>query len=228
MPTASELITQVRDMLDEPSAGQWTDDMLARWINEATRDLARSTRYMKGSETVPVVAGTSEYLLATYVIAVEHAYYLPGDGRSIPLMPRHYEGMDAVWGQWQNQQSSYPQWFTVIGYSPQATLKLYPEPADAANLTLIVSRIPAELTVPVVPAEDADVPNVWYDAVVDYVEYKALRRDRDQRWQEALDAYNSKRDALMNNPDFLAINREMQPTPHGSYMPNWLVDPDWD
>jgi len=227
MVTASEMLTQVRDMLDEPTAAQWTDDMLARWINEAGRDLARSTRHLKGNATIPVVAGTSEYALPGTTIAVEHAYYAPGDGRQIPLLPRHYEGMDQVWGQWQNQQSYMPTWYTVIGFSPAAVIKLYPTPDSAASLSLIVSKIPAELTIPVVPAETVDAPALWYDAFVDYVEYKALRRDRDPRWQEALEAYNAKRDGLMHNPDFLATNREIVPTPQGTYIDAWLIEPDW-
>lgn len=229
MPTAGELVTQIRDMLDEPTAAQWTDDMLVRWINEAARDLGRATRYLKATDTIPLIAGTSEYALPTNLIAVEHAYYRPGDGRDIPLTPRHYEGMDQVWGQWQNQQSYMPNWFTVIGFSPSAVIKLYPAPNDSnAELSILYCRVPDELSIPFDSSEDADVPHVWYDAIVDYVESKALRRDRDPRWQEAYQLYVEKRDGFIHNPDYLAENREIIPTPNG-YMPEWLALPEyWD
>jgi hypothetical protein len=230
MVLVSELLTLVRDTLDESSASQWTDAMLVRWLNEAGRDLARSTRHLKGNETVVIADGTSEYPLGAHVIAVEHAYYLPGGGddRSIPLNPRHYEGMDQVWGQWQNQESTYPQWYTVVGMSPAAILKLYPVPSAAANVTLLVSKLPTAMADnPVVPGATADVPALWYDALADYCEYKALRRDRDQRWQEAFELYGQKRDALIHNVDFLAQNREVVPTPTAGYMDAWLVEQDY-
>lgn len=226
MPTATELLTQVRDMLDEPTAAQWTDDMLTRWINEAGRDLARATRHLKDSEDVVVTGGVSEYVLPNHIIAVEHCYFLPGNGdeRQIPLMARHWEGMDQVWGSWQNRETSYPVFFTVIGYSPSATLKLYPTPAEDADLKLITARIPGELSIPSVGGETADLPEIWYDAAVSYCEMKGLRRDRDERWQEAYQMYQEKRDGLTHNPDFLAVNREVVPTPGGQYMDRWLVE----
>jgi len=227
MVLVSELLTDIRDMLDEPAAAQWTDDMLGRWINQGARDLARSTRHLKGSKTVAVTANDGEYDLTSDVISVEHAYWTAtGDTRRIPLIPRHWEGMDQVWGQYQNQTSSYPNWFTVVGFSPTAMLKLYPTPTVNGSLFLMVSQLHTPIAIPVVGAATADVPALWYDAISDYVEYKALRRDRDQRWSEALQSYNEKRDALMNNVDFLAVNREVVPTPGGYYQDAWLVSMD--
>lgn len=231
MVLVSALLTDIRDMLDEPAAAQWTDDMLGRWINQGARDLARSTRHLKGSKTIAVTGGDGEYSLTEDVIAVEHCYWTAdGDTRKIPLHPKHWEGMDQVWGAWQNQESSNPVYFTVVGMSPTAIIKLYPTPSGDGDLFLMVSQLHTEIAIPVVGGATADVPRLWYDAITDYVEYKALRRDRDQRWSEALDAYNQKRDALMNNVDFLAVNREVVPTPSGHYMDAWLVsmDPFWD
>lgn len=227
MVLVSELLTSIRDMVDEPTAAQWTDDMFGRWINEGARDLARSTRHLKGSKTVAVTGGDSEYTLTADVVAVEHVYWTAtGDDRRIPLIPKHWEGMDQVWGSWQNRESSNPVYFTVVGMSPAAMIKLYPTPADGGSLFLMVSQLWTPIAIPVVPAATADVPAIWYDAIVDYVEYKGLRRDRDPRFTEALDMYTQKRDALMNNPDFLAVNREVVPTPSGQYVDAWLVEMD--
>lgn len=227
MVLVSELLTSVRDMLDEPTAAQWTDDMLGRWINEGARDLARSTRHLKGPKTIAVTGGDGEYNLDSDVISVEHAYWTAdGDDRRIPLEPRHWEGMDQVWGAWQNRESSNPTYFTVVGQSPTAIIKLYPTPSGDGDLFLMVSKLWTPIAIPVVGGATADVPALWYDAISDYVEYKALRRDRDTRFGEALEAYNMKRDALINNVDFLAVNRQVVPTPSGHYVDEWLVSMD--
>lgn len=228
MVTVSTLLTLIRDRLDEPTAAQWTDDMLGRWINEGAKDLARSTRYLKGEATVAVTAGTGRYNLAATTIAVEHAYWTPtGDTRKMPLEPAHWESMDAVWGQWQNMTSAYPNFYTTMGFSPQAIIQIYPIPDVNGTLTLIVSKLWTEIAIPVVGAATADVPELWYDAITDYVEMMALRRDRDPRWQESQAMYTAKRDGLIQNADFLTQNREVVPAPGTAtgYLPQWLVDP---
>lgn len=230
MVLVSDLITQVRDILDEAVAGQWTDAMLVRWMNEGARDLGRSTRHLKGKVVQAVTGGTGEYPLAATVVAVEHAYWTPtGDTLLTPLVPKHYESMDEIWGSWQNRESSNPSCYTTMGMTPAAIVQLWPIPEGNGNLTMIVSRLHTEMaTAPVVPAATADVPALWYDAINDWCEYRALRRDRDPRSMEALETYNTKRDALTQNTDFLAENREVVPVPEiGGYLPMWLVAPDY-
>src|SRR5690606_40165821 len=69
---------------------------------------------------------------------------------------------------WQNQQSYMPNWFTVIGFSPSAVIKLYPAPNDSnAELSILYCRVPDELSIPFDSSEDADVPHIWYDAIVE-------------------------------------------------------------
>ena len=104
-------------------------------------------------------------------------------------------------------------------------VKLFPAPSTSATLSLVVSRLAAAIAIPWNPSTVVETPTAWYDALVDYVEAKALRRDRDPRWQEARQLYVEKRDNLINNPDYLAVNREMLPSPRGGgYMDAWLVE----
>src|SRR5690606_24279537 len=130
---------------------------------------------------------------------------------------------------WQNQQSCMPNWFTVIGFSLSAVIKLYPAPNDSnAELSILYCRVPDELSSSFDSSEGADVPHVWAAALVDYVESTAFRRDRAPRWQEAYQLYVEKRDGYIHSPDDLAENREIIPTPNG-YMPESLALPEyWD
>lgn len=224
MPTTDDLILQVRDILDESTPGQFSDAMLVRWLNEGGRDLARSTRHLKDKATIPTVAGSGTYALPESVVAVEHCYYHEaGSGRNFPLTPRHLENLDAVRGyDWTREGT--PMFFTTQGYTPNLTLTVYPVPSSSLDSwVLLTARLPVEID-PNAPSAEVDVPSAWYDALVDYCEFKALRRDRDQRWQEAYQFYTEKRDGLINNPDYHTANREMVADATAGYMPRWLVE----
>ncbi len=226
MATATEILAEVRDIIDEPTAAQWTDVQLRKWINEGNRDLARSTRHIKATVTVTVVADTGTYAVPGTTIAIEHAWYndVPGT-RHIPLVPQHMESMDGVRGyDWTREGT--PQFYTTQGFAPSLNILVYPVPTvDDDQLILYVSRLPVEIaTDGTDDGNTLEIPPAWYDALADYCEFKALRRDRDPRWQEAFSQYQAKRDALQNNPDYLPINRGMIADPVSGYQPQWLVE----
>lgn len=224
MPTGNDLITQVRDILDEPTPAQFSDAQLIRWLNEGNRDLARRTRALKDAQTIPATAGAYQYFLAENVVAIEHCYYHEaGNGQRFPLIARHLENFDAVRGtDWSRE--GRPLFFTTQGFAPN--LKLVVSPAPVSNVdefNLLIARLPVELTSGNLAAE-IDTPSAWYDALVDYCEFKALRRDRDSRWQEAWQMYQDKRAELVHAPDYHTANREMMPDPVAGYLPSWLVE----
>lgn len=227
-PTLAEMMTQVRDILDEPVAGQYTDTQLRRWLQEGNRDLARSTRHIKANHTIYTIGNLGTYATPTNVMAIEHAWYYDVAGnRHIPLYPKHMENMDSVRGyQW--TLTGTPAFYTTQGFSPQLQILVYPTPTVTANQIIIyTAEMPAEWAID--GSDDAkavSTPVIWYDALADYCEMKALRKDRDPRWQEPWQMYQEKRDGLINNPDYLAVNRELIPDPRAGYLPRWLVETD--
>ena len=62
---------------------------------------------------------------------------------------------------------------------------LYPTPSYAGTISLHYYRLP---TAPSSDSDTLDLPVGWEDCAYLYAEYLALRRDRDPRWQEALQA----------------------------------------
>jgi hypothetical protein len=222
--TLYALENQVRAMLDEPVAAQWTQLNLRIWMNEGIRDLARSTRHFKSTYAQSLTAGVAEYTMPESVITVEHCYYDDG-ARKMPLWARHYEQMDQIWGERQDNAGAWPQWFTTWGYAPNLKLRLYPVPSITGHTArLLTATIPSDMPLSGSDTTAVDVPPAWVDLISDYAEMKALRRDRDPRWQEALEAYTGKRDAMIHNNDYLAVNREIVPDPSAGYMARWLVD----
>jgi hypothetical protein len=225
--TTTELLMQIRDSLDEVTPAQWSQQSLRRWINDGMKDMARVTRHIRDRVVVTMVSGTAEYVLAENILEIELAYYLPGDGRYIPLQPRQYEGMDAIWGQQQNQQGGWPILYTVWGYSPNLKLRLYPvPPTNGHTVSLSVIRYPN--LIPIDGSADStviDFPEAWSESLVQYAEARALRKDRDPRWQESMTRYNEIRDQLVVMGDYLNVPREVVMDPYVGAMPRWLVDP---
>jgi hypothetical protein len=224
----SEVVAQVRDMLGEQVPAQWLSTSIHRWINDGLLDMARVTRHIRDRVTLSTTAGTAEYTVAENVLEIEHAYYLPGDGRYIPLVARQYEGMDAIWGHQQNQQGGDPAMYTVWGASPNLKLRLYPVPSVTGtnNVSLMVVRYPTLLTPSGAENVNIDWPDAWLEAIVAFVEYRALRADRDPRWQEAFQRYQEIRDQMVVLGDYLNTPRDILIDPYVGRVPAWLANGD--
>lgn len=229
--TVNQVVASVRSRLDEVTTATWTDTEIKRWTNEALRDLARRTKHLRDTTTVTTTAGQAEYTVPANVIEIDLVYYAPGDGRQIPLMHQAFQGMNALWGQNMDRSGGDPQVWTQWGTPPLLKLRLYPTPpASSKTVTLYVVRLPASIT-----EDDAsnttalDFPLAWVDLVKDYAEYCALRKDRDQRWKESFDLYNSRVDDMLQVSDYTNQPMEMiaDPMVSAGVVPRWLADPNW-
>ena len=225
--TVAQSLTRIRDMLDEPTAAQWTDQQLRRWINDALDDASRTTLAIADNVSITSVAGQAEYTVTAAVLQINMAYWTDGSGNLAPLMPQQWENADNVWGISQNQQSSQPMMFTTWGFAPNLKLKLYPVPnVSSRTILLKVARLATHVSES--GASDStviDFPEAWLDAITSYVEYNALRKARDPRWQEAKQEYQEKRDNLGMH-DYMSVAREIvyDPGVIGG-VPRWIADP---
>lgn len=227
MPTVLELVTEVRDIIDEPTAAQWTDAMLKRWIDEGARDIARTTHHYRSTAIVVLTAGVAEYIVATDVLNIEHAYYDDGTDLRQPLIAKHWEQMDGIWGNRQGWEGAWPQYFATWGHQPNLKVRLYPVPSVTGHeLHLLYVCTPVSI-VGLADGAQVDVPGAWYDALADYAAYKAMLRDNPAKMQGYLSSYNGKRDQLMHNNEYINVAREMIPDPMalGGMVPRWLADP---
>lgn len=65
MSNLGQIRTNVRTEILEPTAGFWSDSEINRFINEAADDLTEAARVEAGPQSIPLVAGTDNYALAT-------------------------------------------------------------------------------------------------------------------------------------------------------------------
>lgn len=193
MPTTMKaLITALReDRLDEKDAAQWQDDELRRWINEGTRDICRRIEILPTSADIAVSAGVQQYTMATDVLRVNRVEWRPtGQTNVYSLEYRDFNNMDSVWWTSQIQTQGTPVLFTMWGYTPNLKLVLYPTPSVSGVAKVFYYKLPTEIaTDGSADTSTIDLPEGWHDLVLDYAEYRALRKDGDDRWQAAKAEY---------------------------------------
>lgn len=202
--TQAETLTRTRDRLSEASARQWSDDMLRRWINDGVRDIARRAECMEATATVTGVVNTQAYSLAALSPQIARIHRVEwndtGGTQVYPLEYEDYGNLDSVWGTSKTVTRARPEIWTAWGAVPNISLVLYPTPSIGGTIRLYFYSIPNRLaeTTTADAAVALSIPEGWEDLVAAYVEYNALRRDRDQRWQEAKQIYDEDFQALLN------------------------------
>lgn len=227
--TLGQAMTAVRSRLGEPTAIAWSDVDLRGWINEGVRDVARRTESLQTTDAYILPADTREFVIpATNLLRVYSAYWADsGNAQMNPLEYRDFNAMDSIWANQQQITSGTPNTYTLWGFPPALKLLLYPTPVQAGTLTLHYYIAPAALaTDGTADATQLQVVEAYTDLVIEYATYLALRRDRDQRWQEARVAYEDNLQ-MMQDQTRRWTDQAGTFTSAGNALPNWLVDPGW-
>lgn len=231
--TQAEAITLTRDALNEATARQWSDTQLRRWINAAVRDIARVAEIYETTATFLLTAAVQTYdlsVISPAITRIHRVEFVPtGSTQVYPLEYEDYSNLDHIWGTGKTTSQARPSVWTAWGFSPAINFLVYPTPSIGGDCTLYYYAIPDKLDEDTTADANAELalPEGWDDVITVFAEYHALRRDRDQRWQEAKQLYDERLNHLMN-----VSNRHsdqagrLVPTGNGS-VPGWLVGSDW-
>lgn len=194
MTTQADLVANARSRLDEPTANQWTDVEIRRWINEAAKDIARRTESLQATASINSIASTQQYTAPVDTLRVYRVEYIDASNKSTVLEYRDFNNMDSVWWSSQLTVTGTPQLYTMWGFPPTLKIVVYPTPQSSADaFKVYYYRTATELaTDGTAGSSTVDVPTGREELVIDYVEYMALRKDRDPRWQEAKALYDEK------------------------------------
>lgn len=229
MPTTlGSALDSIRARLNEPVSVYWDDQDLRRWCNEILKDMARRTECLRGLYNQTAVVGTTDYIpaftLTTNVYRIYRVEFIPtGQSNIYPLEFRDPNACDEIWGLAQQQTEGIPAIWTSWGTPPALTLKVFPGPSVAGTLRLWYYRLPANLSISGADdAENLDLVEGWDDVLTDGVEYKALRRDSDPRWQEAKAEYESHLEAMAEATIRFTDSAGMISTNSGTFIPQWL------
>jgi hypothetical protein len=254
--TLNDAIYRVRSELDEPAYPSlpgstsnpltspqprfYTDTELTVWINSGLRDVSRRVEDLITTDqtiNIPAFTGTgtqpSRFPLMTDVVRINRVEFVPAlqNNQIYRVEPSTQNEMDQIWGTYQQNSSSYPRWYVLLGY-PGGTsrnlfqIQLYPVPAQAGTLNVYYYREPTLLTDPVADpsqyTKTLDIVEGWHDLATDYAVVKGLQKARNPDWQLHKQEYEQK---IANMVDVTRRFHDQQSyISYGTNMlPSWLV-----
>ena len=233
--TLSEYIRRSRSILDEPTTRFWTDTELTDWVNDGARDLARRAEdLLTYDQTIAITAAVATYPLPADVIRIHRCEFVPVNStQTYPIRASSQDEMDQIWGTYQANPASYPSWFVTRGYpggsgSSAFQIQFYPVPSQTGTVNLYYYKMPRRLTDPIADPTQLnltiDLPEGWDDLIIQYVEWRGLRKTRDPRWQDAYQIYNTNLDYLLNVTRFYHDQQQVISTASRMMVPQWLTE----
>jgi hypothetical protein len=224
LTTQTQFLRRARVRLNELTARQFQDQDLREWLNEAARDIARKTECLQERTAIAGVVGTAEYTLPATAIRVFRVEFTPTSERTRALEYVDVKNMDGFGWEQRDRTQSYPSVFTVWGSGSTLKLIAFPSPGTAGSFTIWYYRLPTDLAEETNEdgGEDLELPQGWDDIVLDYVEYRALRKDRDQRWTESKALYDENLSTMYDNTRRWVESSGVISPDHGS-LPYWLT-----
>jgi hypothetical protein len=224
-----QLLSDLRESrLDEPTAGQWTDTDLRRYLNEGAVEIARRTECLLATHTQPTVAGTQEYTAPTDAVRIYRVEYIDSSSAVTALEYRDFGNMDAVWWTQKLNTTGRPYLYTMWGYPPTLKIVLYPKPDAIGTLKCYYYKLAVELATSSTAdaASSYDIPAGWENILLDYAEYRAYVKDRDPRWAEAKQRFDEHLGAIFETTRRWTDQAGMI-TEGGSPLAQWIWDEDW-
>lgn len=173
--TGNEVALDVKRIFGDEALVELKGSDLLRWINAAQREIASSNQSLKGTATADLVKG-------------QNIYPLPSDSPVYQIQGIHVEGKPLKPVTFQAAQeyinSDDPELQAEgepkIWYEWDGDIYIYPSPEKntPAGMALFYISYPAQLTNLI---EFLQVPDRFYNQVVDYVLAQAYRLD--ENWQ---------------------------------------------
>ena len=192
--------TEVRSLLDEPTAQFWSDAEINSWLNQGAQDIARQAQALWMQVEVGAVPEQQFYALPTDFLGVHRIdYQLQNSDQTYNLEFRGIKAMDEVWGILHQLPAAFPQAFYLWNDTGlpggQPYFATYPVVADTGTFIIYYYRNALAATT---DTQLVDVTPAYEDLTYEYALSKAKRKDRDPTWQEAEQLYRDKLQMMFN------------------------------
>lgn len=226
MTTLATAISEVRSLLDEPTAAFWSNTELTNWINEGCKDVARRAETKQAEAFITVVATTQVFSAPADTYRIHRITFIQTPTGVSPntytLEFRGYMEMDQIWGINQNWPATYPLYYTLWTHPPTLKIITYPVTSTPGKLNIFYYK---QIVTATTTTSDIDILPGWEDVIYDYAMYRALRKDGDPRWQEARTIYETKLQALVDRTRTFQDQANFFSTGQAA-LPAWLVNDD--
>lgn len=181
--TAQSLIRRCVETLQDTTSVRWPVAELVRYLNDAQREVVLyRPDAMVTTATVALSAGARQALPANGSKLIEVIRNSGGNKRAVRLVNRHI--LDAQTPNWQNATGVTE--ILHYTYDPRENRVFYvypPAASSGASVELIYSAYPTDLAEPADGAlytavtGNISVPDIYGNALVDYVLYRAYSKD---------------------------------------------------
>lgn len=171
--TFGVLVQEIKRVFGDESGVQLDNTDIQRWANAAQTEIVNNNKAIKAKSTIPSVVGTVNYLFPDIKIQqIESLHYDNVRLENLPFAEaeRYLISYDP-----EGNQSGTPSFW----YEWDGTLTLWPKPDAVKNITLYYTAYPTELTGDT--SQYLDVPDKFYNAVVDFCLMKAYEMDEDMQ-----------------------------------------------
>jgi len=157
-PDFTDLQTRVRDLLNESTAGFYTDDQIKRWVNDGERDVAMKGLCIESINALTTTAHTR--LVSTNYNKVLYVEY--NDIGLVKINPTMVGHLDV--------SGVTPQFWFPWGKS----IGIEPIPGAAYSLNVYASILPSEELVDA--TDEPQIPRSFIPLVVRFAFYRALMK----------------------------------------------------
>ena len=173
---ASDIISRVRILLNDQDAVRWLDTELIQWVTDA-QTMVALVRPDSSIATQPItlVSGTRQAIPADGLRLLDIVRNLNLDGtgnRSVRLVDRNVlDSQDPLWHT-NTQVPVIKNW--IYDNRDPKTFYVYPPASSAAKLEIMYSKTP---TAPTALSSTLSISDIYIDALVNYVMYRAYSKD---------------------------------------------------
>lgn len=180
--TAQSIVRRATDIIQDTTAVRWPVNELVRYLNDAQREVAMyRPDTMATNATITCVAGTKQSIPATGTKLISVIRNAASTKKAVRLIER--EILDA-----QN-----PTWHALAGaadvvhymFDPRdpKNFYVYPPALVTATLDIVYSALPTDITEPASGTDytavtgNISVPDIFSNALLDYILYRAYSKD---------------------------------------------------
>ena len=186
---ASAIVRRATDLLLDNTSVRWPANELVRWLNDAQREIIVLRKdAVNRTATVTLAAGTRQNLDAmaltpapSALIEITRNMAVSSKKKAVRLVPRQI--LDSQTPGWHGIPGTVDVLHYMFDPRDPKTFYVYPPALASAQLEIMYSGIPTDLAEPADGAIFSDVlgaltvPDIYGNAILDYVLYRAYSKD---------------------------------------------------
>lgn len=169
--TYAQVKRAVKRLFGDEAGVQLEDADILQWANDAQQAINTKNKIFKAKSTSQSVSGQSNYSFPTELI--QQVESLTFDGSPLRAVEMAEAQARIQTGDPHGEQSGTP----VCWYEWAGDFVLYPSPDTEKEIALYYTRYPTPLSGS--DEQPLDVPDKYYQAVVDYILWKCYEMDED-------------------------------------------------